>query len=866
MMGVQKLYFPKSQFIFLFRKMILLIRILWVSFFTLFGMTRKCIFRLINHQKDSNFKLIQPQEEHQTNDKIEVESKIEEESEPVLRFRFPTFEEFLQKNDINNNDAQSTSYSKLCENSDENVVHHVESKDDCVESEIDSTVKASHEFLHVEEISKRGIGSESEVFGSEKNGIIFDEFLHVENVMENILNEMKIENGEELCEMVNDSTNKMNVVKNGSEVPSDAKSLVNDLWNDEDIMRSGSHLPSDAKSLVNDSTNDEDIMINGTEVPSDAKSLVNGSKNDEDIMRNGRGDAKSLVNDSMNDEDIMKNGSEVPSDAKSLVNNLTNDEDIMRNGSHLPSDDESLVSDLSSESSFRSSFIDSFSDEFLSDIDFERAFEVDTSTEFGWNEVNLTKEALEQEDLEFQNLSKGYEADDFDDEDDDILNELKKLESNLEGDDNGDSNKEHQANMETEPETKQEEEKQSSGEQLSSDSDEQNGLETQWEHQDLVEQLKMEIKKVRAIGLPTILEESESPKIMDDLKPWKIEGKYKPGGTLDELNKFYKSYKERMRKLDILNYQKMYAIGFLRLKDPLKSISKNRISTPALATIVSLDCWPCKPKISTEINQPVMKKFSRELESDLEMVYVGQMCLSWEFLRWQYGKALDLWETDPHGIHRYNEVADKFQTFQVLLTRFLEDERFQGPRVQNYVKNRCVQRNLLQVPLIRDDNASRKKEKKYVSSKDAVTSLQLVEVIEDSIRVLWRFIKSDKDTTYIGLLKCRKNSNVELQNPADASLLDEIQSSLQKKEKKLKDLVRSGKCVLKKIQKHQQEEGSDHVLYFFSQVDLRLVSRVLNMPRITTEQLVWCSDKLNKIRLVDRKLHVDTSVVLLFPC
>uniref|UniRef100_A0A803N3H2 Ribosomal protein L34Ae n=1 Tax=Chenopodium quinoa TaxID=63459 RepID=A0A803N3H2_CHEQI len=632
----------------------------------------------ITQKKDSNIKLIQPQEEHQTNEKIEVESIIEEESEPVLRFRFPTFKEFLQNNDVNNNDAQSTSYSKLCENLDEN--HHVESKDDCVKSEIDTTVKASHEFLHVEEISKRGIGSECEVFGSEKNGIIFDEFLHVANVIEDNLNVMKIENGEELCGIWNDSMIKVNVAKNVNEVP------------------------SDAKSLVNNSTNDEDIMKNGSEIPSDAKSLVNGSMNIEDIMRNG---------------------------------------------CHLPSDDESIVSDLdldslapSSESSFRSSFIDSFSDGFLSDIDFERAFEVDTSMEF---------------------------------------DELKKLESNFEGDDNGDSNKEHEANMETEPEKKQDEEKQSSGEQLSSDSDEQNGLETQWEHQDLVEQLKMEIKKVRAIGLPTILEESESPKIMDDLKPWKIEGKYKLGGTLDELNKFYKSYKERMRKLDILNYQKMYAIGFLRLKDPLKSISKNRISTPALATIVSLDCWPCKPKLSTEINQPVMKKFSRELESDLEMVYVGQMCLSWEFLRWQYGKALDLWDTDPHGIHRYNEVADKFQTFQVLLTRFLEDERFQGPRVQNYVKNRCVQQNLLQVPLIRDDNArDRKKEKKFVSSKDAITSLQLVEVIEDSIRVLWRFIRSDKDTTYIGLLKCRRNSNAELQNPADASLLDQIQSSLQK--------------------------------------------------------------------------------------
>ena len=85
------------------------------------------------------------------------------------------------------------------------------------------------------------------------------------------------------------------------------------------------------------------------------------------------------------------------------------------------------------------------------------------------------------------------------------------------------------------------------------------------------------------------------------------------------------------------------------------------------------------------------------------MVYVGQMCLSWELLRWQYGKAVELWGTDTHEIHRYNDVADKFQTFQVLLNRFLEDELFRGPRVYNYVRNRCVNRNLLQVPLIRGE-------------------------------------------------------------------------------------------------------------------------------------------------------------------
>ncbi|BAT08065.1 Os09g0413600 [Oryza sativa Japonica Group] len=92
--------------------------------------------------------------------------------------------------------------------------------------------------------------------------------------------------------------------------------------------------------------------------------------------------------------------------------------------------------------------------------------------------------------------------------------------------------------------------------------EEEDELESLWEHQDLIEQLKLELKKVRSIGLPTILEESETPKApMEDLKPWRIDAKFLREDPMDELNKFFKSYRERMRKFDILCYQKMYAIG-----------------------------------------------------------------------------------------------------------------------------------------------------------------------------------------------------------------------------------------------------------------------------------------------------------------
>lgn len=117
---------------------------------------------------------------------------------------------------------------------------------------------------------------------------------------------------------------------------------------------------------------------------------------------------------------------------------------------------------------------------------------------------------------------------------------------------------------------------------------------------------------------------------------------------------------------------------------------------PTLTTILSQN-FGHKRKSGDDQSE----RFVRELRCDLETVYVGQMCLSWEFLRWQYEKARELPESDPYRSHQYNQVAGEFQQFQVLIQRFVEDESFQGPRLPNYVKNRCVLRNLIQVPVVK---------------------------------------------------------------------------------------------------------------------------------------------------------------------
>lgn len=101
-----------------------------------------------------------------------------------------------------------------------------------------------------------------------------------------------------------------------------------------------------------------------------------------------------------------------------------------------------------------------------------------------------------------------------------------------------------------------------------------------------------------------------------------------------------------------------------------------------------------------------MKSFT-DMQRDLELVYIGQVCLSWEILRWQYGKLKLLLEYEYEYIssaHRsYNVVAGEYQQLQVVMHRFLEDEPIQGPRIKHYVENRCLCRSLLQVPIIKGD-------------------------------------------------------------------------------------------------------------------------------------------------------------------
>ncbi|TXG56497.1 hypothetical protein EZV62_017810 [Acer yangbiense] len=382
------------------------------------------------------------------------------------------------------------------------------------------------------------------------------------------------------------------------------------------------------------------------------------------------------------------------------------------------------------------------------------------------------------------------------------------------------------------------------------------------EQEELLEQLKMELKNARTGGLPTIEEEeSESPKKkVEVLKPMKIDQKLERKDHMLEIHKFYKSYLEKIRKLDILNFQTMHATGLLQLKEPGQLIKTQKSSSAAVmkSLLFPQNLRLFKPR-RNEVN-PILK-FVGDLQKEFELVYVGQLCLSWEILHWQYRKALELQEYDHQEYRQYNQVAEEFQLFQVLLQRFIENEPFQSlPRVQNYVNNRCAHCNFLHVPVIKDDSFKDKKERRR-DENDAITSPMLTEIIEESTRVFWEFLRGDKDGT-----NDVNSRNPELQDSIDLELLTDIRTDFQKKDKRFKEILRSGSCIVKKFQKqHAKDRVRLNHAMFFAQVELRLVSRVLNMSKLTTEQLLWCHEKLVNINFSNRKLLLEPSF-LLFPC
>ncbi|KAI3840466.1 hypothetical protein MKW92_020127 [Papaver armeniacum] len=323
----------------------------------------------------------------------------------------------------------------------------------------------------------------------------------------------------------------------------------------------------------------------------------------------------------------------------------------------------------------------------------------------------------------------------------------------------------------------------------------------------------------------------------------------------EEIDPFYTKYLERMRWFDLLNQERTCGINSIFNKQfgsisPLGYMEPRDIASPFMS----------------KINK---RKLTRSLESDIEKVYVGQTCLCWEALNHQYRKVEALCSTNGFF---YDNVAGNFQNFQVLLERFIESERAESKRYWNYVEGRFSLKSLLQVPKVsgyfEEENEGLKGE--------SMRARDVLAAIENSIRAFLIFINTEDKRPWWKFRSSLWTFPHEVEDPKDLQVVADLTKQLQQKQLLLKGIEGKKKCWLNgNYQQQQQQQVSEESQtikdILFCTIELKLVSRVLNMSLISTSQIRWCQEKLisNEIQLKEGRIVVkstcSSSSCLLFP-
>ncbi|KAL2625970.1 hypothetical protein GLYMA_07G091900v4 [Glycine max] len=241
---------------------------------------------------------------------------------------------------------------------------------------------------------------------------------------------------------------------------------------------------------------------------------------------------------------------------------------------------------------------------------------------------------------------------------------------------------------------------------------------------------------------------------------------------------------------------------------------------------------------------------------DLEAAYVAQTCLTWEALNWNYKNFQSKRDSRGHDVDVGcpATIAQRFQQFQVLLQRYVENEPYEhGRRPEIYARVRHLAPKLLLVPEYRESDDDQRDDNGIHSK---ISSASFLVIMEDGIRTFMSFLKADKEKPCQILAACFRRNRKPLVDP---TLLRLIKKVNQKKKMKVKDLRRSRKCLRKRKLK-----GEEEMEILMALIDLKVVSRVLRMSELSEEQLHWCEEKMSKVRVMDGKLQRD-STPLFFP-
>ncbi|XP_010524333.1 PREDICTED: uncharacterized protein LOC104802424 isoform X2 [Tarenaya hassleriana] len=303
---------------------------------------------------------------------------------------------------------------------------------------------------------------------------------------------------------------------------------------------------------------------------------------------------------------------------------------------------------------------------------------------------------------------------------------------------------------------------------------------------------------------------------------------------IDENDEVYEQYSKRMRWYDILNQDRTLGLSMIMNQKTARNLN------------------------SSSWDKTAEKRLRESVERDLELVYVAQSCLSWEALRHQYMKIREMAESADSGGGFSSDLCGDLQRFQVLLERFLEDERCdrrrRRRRVMRFVQRRFELMSFFQVPKISGH-------RREGGKGGGVGAGEALRAIERCTQVFHEFVKSDvQKPCWWGL---HVPSRVEVEDPRDIKLFLSLSDSLHKEQ------------LLKKKKKNTQQGKNKSTMGGFGEqqeemmmmeIELKIVRRVLQMPLISSSHLKWCQHKLDSIHFNDANINYSSSLSpFLFP-
>ncbi|GMI93185.1 hypothetical protein like AT3G20260 [Hibiscus trionum] len=302
----------------------------------------------------------------------------------------------------------------------------------------------------------------------------------------------------------------------------------------------------------------------------------------------------------------------------------------------------------------------------------------------------------------------------------------------------------------------------------------------------------------------------------------------------------YEKYCERMLLYDRMIAQQLKEAGSTNPSTPSPKSSHKKLPSP-------LSCLSLNKLEEPDEETEHLQHSINDPYQDLETAYVAQLCLTWEAIHCQYSQLCQIVLCRPENPICYNHSAQQLQQFQVLLQRFIENEPFQeGPRAEIYAQTRNILPKLLQIPNIQ---GSEHKDKAEEESNDSVFAPDIIRILESTILTFRLFVKMDK----------RKRASVP-NHKLMATPLQQVESLLEKKSLKLKELRKKRKGW----KQNSWPRLSEDVPLLFGLIDIRIISRVLGMARMSKDELFWCEEKMKKLDFCDGRLQRDPSPIL-FP-